>query len=606
VLASLLAVALAAARAPVPIAAGTAQLEVGLEVRTLAAIPSPALTWSTRRDGTTVGTAATREWEAEVSLAPLADGGDALTVTIRWRTAASVVHEAAELSWTGAARVLRRDLEFVPLRGKIRVGRGTPVLAEADGLVLAGGRGLEGALFSPGAGGAVLRAALLLDDAADRPFETYRRCLAGIGAGDPHTPIAFGPLEQRDAMPGATRHAGDVDVARATVARLAPDAAFLPVIVERWPRGARAAVVFTDHADRTDPDALRAVLWGSSAPEESSRPRSGFLGHGLRITKSFFVHVGRGGLDDPEIGPLARDLQRAGSEIALHSITGWRDDRASVAAGLAAAKVWRPVTWIDHEPYTNCEAVSNEGWREGGTYGIRDLLVAAGIRWVWAAGDTGHVTGPRVVDVFDEADPGGAHPAVYPLPVDARLWLFASSMFYDRPAALAAALSDDALSALERERGLFVAHTYLAAAAYKTHLPDHLARLAVRLAPDGWLELDPELDRALGRIEARVRAGTLASLTWAQAGDRLVALGGVEVVYRRDGAAEVRNDGDAAIGGLTLSVPREGLEVTADGVPLPHVDEPGSTRVWLDLAPGARVVLRAWRDLAPVPFLPQP
>jgi hypothetical protein len=607
VLGCLLAAVLSAAGVEVPIAAGSARVEVALDVRTAAGTDTPALAWSTRANGAHVGTATTREWAAEVSVAPGPDGGDELTVTVRWRAPASLVHLAAELSWPGRARVVGRDLALQPLHGAVRVGRGTPVLADAGAIVLAGGRGLVGARFVPGRarGRETVRATLLLDDAADRPFETYRTCLEGIGTGDPRTPLSFGPLEHRDPMLGAVRRAGDVDAARASLWRLAPGGTFRPVIVERWPRGARAAVVFTDHADRTDPDALRAVLWGSADPEADGRPGSGFLGRGVKITKSFFVHVGRGGLDDPEIAPLARDLERAGSEVALHSITGWRDDRAAVKAGLAAAAVWRPVTWIDHEPYTNCEAISNQGWRDTGTYGIRDLLVAAGIRWVWAAGDVGR-GGTRVVDVFDDADPGGAHPAVSPLPVDSRLWLFASSMFYDGPAALAAALSDAALSALERERGLFVAHTYLAASPYKTHVPDHLARLAVRPGPAGRLVLDPEIDRALGRIAARVRAGTLASLTWAEAGDRLVALGEVVVVYRPDGGAEVRNEGDAAVDGLTLAVPEEGLEVTADGVPLPHADEPGLTRVWLDLAPGARAVLRASRDLAPAPFLPQP
>ena len=31
-------------------------------------------------------------------------------------------------------------------------------------------------------------------------------------------------------------------------------------------------------------------------------------------------------------------------------------------------------TWIDHEPYTNCEALSAQGWQAGGPYGIRDVL----------------------------------------------------------------------------------------------------------------------------------------------------------------------------------------------------------------------------------------
>ena len=107
------------------------------------------------------------------------------------------------------------------------------------------------------------------------------------------------------------------------------------MVVERWPAGARAAVVLTDHADRTDPDALRAVLWGSSDPRAEGGIGAGLLGRGLRITRTFFVHARRGALDDPEIRLLAEDLAGAGSEVALHSVTPERDDRDAVSAGLA-------------------------------------------------------------------------------------------------------------------------------------------------------------------------------------------------------------------------------------------------------------------------------
>ena len=44
-------------------------------------------------------------------------------------------------------------------------------------------------------------------------------------------------------------------------------------------------MVFTDHADRTDPDALRAVLYGASDLDAERAPRGGFFRHGIKITK---------------------------------------------------------------------------------------------------------------------------------------------------------------------------------------------------------------------------------------------------------------------------------------------------------------------------------
>jgi hypothetical protein len=426
--------------------------------------------------------------------------------------------------------------------------------------------------------------------------------------------VQFAGLEKRTPVLEVPRRPGDVDRARAVLHTLSAGAGLLPVIPERWPAGARAAVVFTDHADRTDPPALRALLWGSSATEASGRPGAGFLGRGLRLTKTFFVHGPAGSLDDPEVPALASDLVEAGSEVALHSITPQRDDRTAVALGLAFARPWHPVTWIDHEPYTNCEAIASSGWRTEPPFGIRDLLVRGGLRWVWSAGDLGgfgttHAPGqpPRraqVIDVFGDADAGRS--PVYPLPPDGRLWAFESTYFYAPPADLAAALSDEALATLEAGHGLFVAHTYLAAGLARTHQPDHVANLAVHAGADGTLHLDAELDAALGRIAARAAAGTLASLTWAEAGDRLRALGDLEVSYLPDGSARLSNHGEAPLRGLTLALPAEGLEVTADGVPLPHADEPGRTRVLLDLPGGSSALLRASRGVDPVPLLVPP
>jgi hypothetical protein len=395
-----------------------------------------------------------------------------------------------------------------------------------------------------------------------------------------------------------------VDEARATLYPAGADP-FRPVVVERWPAGARAAIVLTDHADRTDPAALRAVLWGSSDPRAEGGVGAGLLGRGLKLTRTFFAHSRHGGaLDDPEIHVLAEELEASGSEVALHSITPERDDRAAVRAGLADARAFHPATWIDHQPYTNCEALSSRGAGDAGPWGVRDLLEAAGVRWAWAAGDVDGRGGTRVVNLLG-GDPAAARPAIFPLPDDPRLWIFRSSMFHAPPGALAAALSDEALSGLERERGLFVAHTYLGPSPRTTRSEDQRARIVVVVQEGGGLVLHPALDRAFARVAAHVRAGRLASLAWAEAGDRLRAVDEVEVLYRPDGAAEVVNHGGAAIPALTVSLPAAGLEVAVEGAALlGREDEGGSARLWFDLGPGERAVLRVSDGLVPVPLLP--
>lgn len=589
---------------PLPLGEETIPLALALEVETAdAPAAAGAIAWRTRADGTWQGAAAGPRWEAELTLAPQAGGARALEVVVRWRAPAELRRLAVTLRWPGAPAAVDRALAWSAVAAPLRVERGTPLVVEAGAVVLTGGAGLAAAEVRAlaGAEGPLAQVALVLDDAAARPFSTYEACLAALPQVAEGQAVPWGALERRRALAGAPRAPGDVDAARALLHPRA-DGPFLPVVVERWPAGTRAAVVVTDHADRTDAAALRALLYGDSDPRAEGGVGAGLLGRGLAITRSFFVHDARGGLDDPEIRPLADALAASGSEVALHSITPGRDGREAVRLGLQASAAWAPAVWIDHQPYTNCEALSAQGSGAEGPYGIRDLLAPAGVRWGWAAGDLGSGA-TRIVNLLGGA-PGEARAAFFPLPQDPRVWIFRSSMFHDAPAALAAALSDAALERLEAERGLFVGHTYLGPSPRTTRGEDQRRRLVVEERAPGHLVLAPALDAALARVAARVAAGRLASLTWSAAGDRLRALGAIELAYRPDGAAELRNLGEAPVPALTVALPAAGLEVSVEGaLLLGREDEGELARLWFDLPAGGRVVLRAARGHLPVPLL---
>jgi hypothetical protein len=601
-----LALLLAAAPPPleVPLGDGSLPVELRLELRTGAGASAPPLAWATAPDGALLGTAQTAEVDATVRIVRGEGGAAGVEVALRWRAPAALERAALVVSWAGTPRALGRDLAFAPLGGPLRIGRGTPVLVAAGGVLLAGGPGLVGARLEPAPGG--VRAALLLDDADERPFSTYVTCLDRLpDGGEGHQQhVSWAALEVRHAVRGVARGPGDEDVARATLYPFGDAAPLRPVVVERWPAGARAAFVLTDHADRTDPDALRAVLWGSSDPRAAGGVGAGLLGRGLRVTRTFFVHGRQGALDDPDVRLLAADLTGAGSEVALHSVTSERDDREVVREGLASVAAWRPRTWIDHQPYTNCEAISSRGAGTEGPYGVRDLLVEGGVSWVWAASDVDGQAGVRLVNQLGGA-PAEARPAVFPLPLDPRLWVFRSSLFHASPGELAAALSDAELARLEAERGLFVAHTYLGPSARTTRSAEQLARLLV-VEGKGGLAIAPSLDAALARVAGRVRAGRLVSLAWSEAGDRLRALGDVEVTYRPDGSAQVHNRGAEPLRALTVSLPVAGLEVGLEGAALVGREDDGpDARLWFDLGPGEKVTLRVWDGLEVVPLLPR-
>jgi len=575
---------------------------LALSVEVLPLEPGRALAWSS--DGEALrATGGDHRHTVSLRIAPVEGGALSLEVAIAYEVDVAVEREAVRLLFRGPARALGRDLSFQRLSRALRVDRGTPILVATPAMAVAGGPGLVAARYAPRGEDVVVE--LVLDDAASHPYAIYERCLPALPGLSQHGPVPFAELERKRPLGQRTRRQGETVTARALLYPLA-GGELLPLIPERWADGARAAVVFTDHADRTDPVALRALLHGDSRLLCREGGPEGLLGHGIRITKSFFLRARRGGLEEPETLELAQELLAAGSEVASHSISGEPDDREAVRAALPALAPLGVVTWIDHEPYTNCEAFSSEGWRDEGRYGIRDLLAGAGFRWIWEAGDVGgFAPEPRIVNVLGGEEPDRARPPIYPMPMDPRLWVFQSSMFYAPPEKLAAAMEEGPLVRLEAERGIFVAHTYLSASARTTSRSEHLARLVVRELPGGALELHPAFDAALARMAAHVRAGALATLTWAEAGDRLRALGDLEVRYLPDGSAAVENRGAADLPGLTLAVPAGDLDMAVDGARLQGMStEPGRTRVWLDLPAGARVVVRASRGDAAAPFLP--
>jgi hypothetical protein len=549
-------------------------------------------------------------YQAVLRLVPEGDAQVLVEVRLRYSKDVRVRRESLTLRVPGRARVVGRDLAFSALTRPLRVDRGTPVVAFAQaqglpGVVVVGGMGIPAARYAPGKDEASLE--LILDDEDSHPFSVFAACRATYlprHDGDPERRRPPAELQERKGQKARTRKAGEIVVGHARLYLTRPSAPFQPLVVERWPLGARAAVVFTDHADRTDPTALRAVLYGTSDRKASAYGAGGFLGHGLRLTKTFFAEAQVGSLArDPQARALAEELLRAGSEVGSHSPSPGRDARPEVQRGLSVFAPFGTVTWIDHQPETNCEAFANQGWKADGRYGVRDLLADAGFRWVWAASDLPS-RGLSLANVFAPAEENAARAPIFPLPGDPRLWVFRSSWFYGKPKALAAAISESALDRLEAERGLFVGHTYLAASPHTTTKGYLRRRDLVRRHASGALELEPIVDAALGRLGTRVRRGSIASLTWSQAGDRLKALGQVEVRYLDHGEALVENHGDTAILGLTLAMPVTDVDIEVEGQRmLGSRADAGRTAVWLDLPARGVVRLRVRPRAGTLAFL---
>jgi peptidoglycan/xylan/chitin deacetylase (PgdA/CDA1 family) len=123
-----------------------------------------------------------------------------------------------------------------------------------------------------------------------------------------------------------------------------------PAVLGRLPFGAEAALTITDHPDFDDEDRFLVFAHGVDG-------RRGWLGRGLRLTKSVFAMESDAvprrpapTMERPAYRALLDELYGEGSEIAPHGV----NESGNVAperfrrALAALADRYRPDTWIDH------------------------------------------------------------------------------------------------------------------------------------------------------------------------------------------------------------------------------------------------------------------
>jgi hypothetical protein len=468
-----------------------------------------------------------------------------------------------------------------------------PVLSDALGprvarlgpLALVAGDGVQ-TLWLRRAGSALVLE-LELDHEANHPFRPYLRC-----AIDAVERVARGELSATQRAAGSRAHA------RARLL-LGEPRLLLP---GRFPRGYRAALVFTDHADQSSRAKLEALAFGETGASPTSR--RGLCGRGLGFTKTVFVERARGyapQLDDPGYRALLAACARAGVEVGLHSPTGERDPpertRALLARFRAAGFGGR--TWIDHQPTTNCEAVSAQGWDRASPFHSLELLAAAGFSLVWSAEDAR--LPPGSLNLLAPEPRAQRRPALYRFAsttgaAASGLQLFSTMRLFLPRAQLARLLSVRSLEALERERGLCLAHTYLDTHRGRGKLAP---RSLLEPLPAGRFRLRPEVDSLFATLAERHAAGSLWVASLERVASHLSAALAVELVPTAAGGYRLRAPSGRALPGLTLIAPAglpAGATLHLDGRRVAGASEP-----WLDL-PARREPELSLRDASGRPL----
>lgn len=466
-----------------------------------------------------------------------------------------------------------------------------------------------------------LQADLLSSEA--RPFSYFINCTDNWRAPNHRVELPVRQLQEGEAL-------------AVTMSLYAGGA--VPLFKARYPDGRSAALVITDHADQTAAPTLRALAGGTSNTAAATWGKGGLLGSGLLITKALWLSSGEpapapllspsavahaapsaarpvpilpgrsrlkskslqsfrqryerpqvdptgGGrpqLDDPEVAELAERLAKAGWELVPHSATPLRDERERTEEALQFFDRWKARTWIDHQPYTNCEALINRGYQLG-EFGIVDLLAQHSYGYAWSGLDIPpspslNLLNPRHLDRYQ--------PVLWPSGrlwpgTPASLWLFSSMTTYMDSAKFFSIYKKKSLDQLERERGLHIAHTYLES----FHPPGSMFAKRNLMVPGrhpGEIVPHPKLAELFQQLAARVRRGTLWVPTLQQLGDHMRAMAGVVVRLGSDGSAVLR--AEHSLTGATFVVPVPGLRILVDGQPAKGVSHNKlETSFWVDL-----------------------
>jgi hypothetical protein len=490
------------------------------------------------------------------------DGGFQSTISTRsatWELEATSSGIAASLTWTGPGEVEAAWLEFaMPAKSArmldsayrsraapVRTGAFAPQVAWIDDLaVVARAQGLSLTMTK---GEARLR--LDAEVAAAHPFHLWSECVRE--ATDK-------PIVTRPPMIDLSARKVTVGERVKVSLQLLPQVRSVPLVL-RYPNGFRAALVLTDHADQANVTRLGALMYGKStykAPLAGRGSGRGFANRGLAMTKAVFSLPSEGyaaQLEDPRFVELLEALAADGIEVASHSASGDPDSAEKTAEGLSLLSKFKPVTWIDHQPTTNCEALTNSGRAD-----TMKALTASQFRYAWS-GDDDHRTD---LNLFDPGATKISPAPLYQHPLTGELWLFPSrwmalerSQFFER-------LSAKSLDQLEAQRGLLVAHTYL-----DIFIEQSGTRLdqwsLIEKIPNGY-RLSDEADAVFARLQKRQTQGRLWVTTLRSLAEHLLAVQDLTWTYER--------------GGVVLHSPR-----AVKGVTLLQPD--GEVRV-IDLAPG--------------------
>jgi len=391
---------------------------------------------------------------------------------------------------------------------------------------------------------------------------------------------------------------------------------------ELQPGGARATIVFSEHADESLLEGNLALYFGTSDARSPDFGKRGIVGHGLRTTKTVFFTQ----LQNPDFKAMMDRLYRQGVEIGPHTMAPGRDGDLLDVGLRFFQEHYQSRTWIDHGPIagpgtdtSNEEDLAVLGWSRESPHYVLERLERHGYAYAWNCyeqdwphdaengvafnmlyGSRSFVP-PWIVEYPYEKRPGHEilprllfyNNRLDPNPLDEKkLFLFVTYPYSraQRPGGFAFLYNTAMVGGLVEDRGVHVAHCYLASKM------NH----GVLFHPRGghW-EIDGEFEARLANLGRHVRNGDLWNPTIAEWGDYLTrVLPAIRIDYLTGESCRVTNEGAPPVSGLTLAIRAKPDErvTCSKGHRVKRVD--GDWLLSLDLSPGEHAEVQLVRGAA--------
>jgi hypothetical protein len=363
------------------------------------------------------------------------------------------------------------------------------------------------------------------------------------------------------------------------------------------PSGYLGALIFAEHADYTDHDSLRTVVYGTNDTSNPIYGKKGFLGHNLTPTWSVFAisSYGGEGLDSPELKSIVDDMYAHGFEITPHSLvaTSWKGypDRAMVETYLPwYVTNYSCRNWIDHGLGNGLRNIGLKscGWDPDSEHYIMDLFQQYNVSYAWA-----------YIDVSSDEDISTSKINSAGLPVDivwqnTNLALSNSTPLYQWKSCFTGKgtsltyYTNDTIDDMLSTYGVSIWHDYW---------PDNSSLPGEK--PYNYYydktshTINTTFDSLLSNISAQKQAGKLWNPTVSQYIDYWIAASNVEVRCTGVNTYTVVNHNSDTVKGFSMRVHGD-YTPKLDGVTLSkktnELDNRMDTIFWMDLPTGTHTI----------------